>query len=85
MPKLLFVTYQEAMSSKKHGEREPIERNLGHLWGKYPAYNEENTVVVSNFYNAVEDFQRNDIVLPEFDPKRGRTDFLDDMHMNYLY
>ena len=41
--------------------------------------------MVSNFYNEVEDFQRNDLILPEFDPKMGRTDFLGDMHLNNAY
>ena len=59
-------------------------RNLANIWAKYPQYDETNTLMISNFYNQVEDFQRNDIVIPEFDPVRGRTDFLDDLHMSYV-
>ena len=63
----------------------PLARNLANIWAKYPQYSEENTLMVSNFYNEVEDFQRNDIVIPQFDPKSGRTDFLDDLHLDYLH
>lgn len=62
----------------------PMVRNLANIWAKYPQYSEENTLMISNFYNEIEDFQRNDIVLPEFNPKIGKTDFLDDLHLNYV-
>ena len=41
--------------------------------------------MVSNFYNEIEDFQRNDIILPIFDPKLGSTDFLDDQHLTFFH
>ena len=34
----------------------PMTRNLGNVWSKYPQYNEENTVMISPFYNAIPDF-----------------------------
>ena len=40
--------------------------------------------MISNYFNKIEDFQRNDIVIPEYEPRVGRTDFLNDMHMTYL-
>jgi len=40
--------------------------------------------VVQNFFNVIEDFQRNDIVLPIYHPKEGTTDFLDDGHMTFV-
>ena len=63
----------------------PMVRNLANVWAKYPQYNEENTIMISNYYNEVEDFQRNDLIIPEFDPKLGKTDFLDDMHLNNTF
>ena len=39
--------------------------------------------MISNYYNKIEDFQRNDIVIPEYEPHHGQTDFLNDMHMTY--
>jgi hypothetical protein len=41
--------------------------------------------MVSNFYNQLDDFQRNDIVIPIFDPKVGKTDFLDDKYMSWTF
>jgi len=63
----------------------PIGRNLDSIFEKYRDYNEKNTVVISNFTNPIGDFQRNDLVIPKFDPKLGRTDFLDDKHMSYVH
>ncbi|CDW85004.1 UNKNOWN [Stylonychia lemnae] len=63
----------------------PISRNLGSIFQKYPQYDEQSTIVVSNFYNKMEDFQRNDLVLPMYHPKVGTTDFIDDRHMHFLY
>ena len=62
----------------------PMARNLANIWARYPQYSEENTLMVSNFYNEIEDFQRNDVIIPEFDPKLGRTDFHDDVHLSYV-
>ena len=59
-------------------------RNLANIWAKYPQYGEKNTLMVSTKLNGIEDFQRNDIVIPEYNPKHGRTDFLDDKHLNYV-
>ena len=60
-----------------------MTRNLGNVWSKYPQYNEENTIMVSPFYNMIPDFQRNDIVIPEFNPF-GQTDFQSDLHLSYV-
>ena len=88
--RLLFVTYTDRNKVKNADFEDPhkicplpMARNLANIWAKYPQYSEENTVLISNFFNEIEDFQRNDIVLPVFAPKVGRTDFLDDMHLDY--
>lgn len=62
----------------------PIKRDLEIVFNKYSLYNMENTVMISNFKNEIEDFQSNDIVLPVYDPLKGTTDFLDDKHMSFL-
>jgi hypothetical protein len=92
MQQLLFVTFtdreKEPIAQEfydpNHVKPAPLARNLANIWAKYPQYSEENTLMVSNFYNEIEDFQRNDIVIPQFDPKSGSTDFLDDLHLDYL-
>jgi len=90
--RLLFVTYTDRNKVKNADFEDPhkicplpMARNLANIWAKYPQYSEENTVLISNFFNEIEDFQRNDIVLPVFAPKVGRTDFLDDMHLDYAH
>ena len=62
-----------------------MARNLSSVFAKYPQYDETNTIVVSNHYNTIEDFQRNDLIIPEYHPRVGKTDFADDKHMFYLY
>ena len=62
-----------------------MTRNLANVWNKYPQYTEENTLMVSNYYNEIEDFQRNDVIIPEYHPLMGKTDFLDDQHINNSY
>lgn len=62
-----------------------MSRNLASVYARYAQYDETNTIVVSNFYNSIEDFQRNDLVIPEYHPRLGKTDFADDRHMFYLY
>ena len=84
---LLFVTCTERPEPAEENSSitpKSMPKNLANIWAKYPQYNEENTLVLSNNWNEIEDFQRNDIVLPEFEPKFGRTDFLNDMHMNWF-
>ena len=41
--------------------------------------------MVSNYFNAIDDYHRNDLVLPLYDPKMGKTDFLDDKHLAWTY
>ena len=60
-----------------------MARNLANIWAKYPQYSEKNTVMVSSFPNEIEDFQRNDVVIPNFDPF-GQTDMHSDLHLSYL-
>ena len=62
----------------------PIWRSLGALFHDFPEYNYENTVVVSNFANTLEDDKMNDLILPQYHPKISKTDFFDDKHMRYL-
>ena len=64
---------------------EGYPRNFSSVWQKFPQYNEENTVMVSNFFNQIEDFQRNDLTLPLFHPVEGKTDFLDDKHLVWTH
>ena len=61
-----------------------ISRNFSNIWHKYPHYNETNTLMISNFYNLEEEYQRNDLILPQYHPRLGQTDFLDDRHLGYL-
>ena len=77
---LLFVTFDESGSLTP----KPSAKNLANIWAKYPQHSEQSTIVVSSQWNEVVDFQRNDIVLPEFEPKLGRTDFLSDSHLTWL-
>ena len=72
---LLFVTLTGDSSNSK---------NLANIWAKFPQFSEQNTVVLSHAYNDIVDFQRNDIVLPQFEPKLGRTDFLGDSHLSWV-
>ena len=62
-----------------------MERNYSNIWTKFPQYKEENTLMISNYRNMIDDFQTNDIVLPYYDPKAGHTDFLDDKHFQWLH
>ena len=85
--RLLFVTCNARTETKDDDHRiKPIEvqRNYSNIWTKFPHYNETNTLMISNFYNLEEEFQRNDLVLPQYHPKLGHTDFLDDRHLGYL-
>ena len=83
--RLLFVTYTARGERDATSDRsvKPIEiaRNYTNIWQKYPQYDETNTLMISNFYNLEEEFRRNDLVLPQFHPRLGQTDFLDDKHL----
>jgi hypothetical protein len=61
-----------------------MERNFSSIWHKFPQYNDENTLMISNFYNQIADYNSNDIVLPTFDPVNGTADFLDDKHLKWM-
>lgn len=39
--------------------------------------------MISNHYNEIEDYQRNDLILPNYDPIKGQVDFLDDKHLTF--
>jgi len=41
--------------------------------------------MVSNYLNQHDEYHRNDFILPLYDPKYGRTDFLDDKHLIWSY
>lgn len=58
----------------------PMERNYQAIWQKYTQYDETNTLMVSNHYNQIEEFKRNDLVIPEFSPNTG-NDFFDDKYL----
>ncbi|CAI2379032.1 unnamed protein product [Moneuplotes crassus] len=87
---LLFVFYssnreQVTQSDSIHDiEPIPMKRDLKMIYDKYSFHNEENTVMISNFPNELDDYHYNEIVLPLYDPLRGQTDFEDDKHMSYL-
>lgn len=91
---MLFVSFtnREAISkgdlakSDEHDIKPfPLARNLSQIYAKYPQYDEASTIMVSNHHNLLEDYQRNDILVPEFHPKMGKTDFLDDKHLFYFH
>ena len=71
----------ETSSGEVSPESKPMARNYSGIWAKYSQYNESNTLMVSNHMNLIEDFQRNDLVLPTFHPTKGTTDFMDDKHL----
>ena len=60
-----------------------MARDFAGLWHKYSQYNETNTVMISPFYNLIEDYQRNDLILPLYDPITGVTDMHDDKHLTF--
>ena len=41
--------------------------------------------MISNYLNYHEEFHRNDLILPLYDPKKGKTDFLDDKHLVWTH
>ena len=41
--------------------------------------------MISNYFNNFEEFHRNDLVLPLYDPIFGKTDFLDDKHLAWTH
>ena len=41
--------------------------------------------MVSNYFNEYDEYHRNDLILPLYDPKFGKTDFLDDKHLIWGY
>ena len=64
---------------------EPMERNFTNVWMKFPMYTSENTLMISNYHNKIDEYHGNDIVLPVFDPRKGKTDMMDDKHLMWLY
>lgn len=90
--RLLFVSFTNRENLGKSSAFEndmdtkpiPLARNLSSIYAKYPHYDASNSMVISNFSNELEDFQRNDLVIPEYNPLVGKTDFLDDKHLRYL-
>ena len=90
--RLLFVIYnkdrgtESLMSAQTNKSVAPLamERNFSSIWHKFPQYNDENTLMISNNYNLNQDFNSNDIVLPTFDPNLGNADFLDDKHLSWM-
>jgi len=87
LTQLLFVSFDPTRSSSEEDDMrsQPMSRNLSSVFQRYPHFDETNTLMVSNHHNLVEEFQRNDIVIPEYHPRLGRTDFADDRHMFYLH
>lgn len=41
--------------------------------------------MISPFYNVYDEFKRNDLVIPEYHPQGGVTDFLDDKYLQYVF
>ena len=87
---LLFVFYtgnrEQLMNNYDENNVDPlpIKRDLEMVYDKYSFHNEENTVVISNHANIIEDYRTNEIIVPLFDPYLGTTNFLDDQHINYM-
>ena len=90
MNRLLFVLYNQEGGTVDHEARraesfEGFARNFTSVWQKFPLYSVENTVMVSNYLNKIDEFHRNDLILPLFDPMYGHTDFTDDKHLAWVH
>ena len=82
--RLLFVTFNK---DAKQGDPTsvPMARNFSNIWHKFGNYDETNTIMVSPFENKVEDFTRNDLILPNYSPKEGEIDFMGDKHLGWTF
>lgn len=40
--------------------------------------------MISPYYNNLDEFKRNDLVIPEYHPTAGSSDFLDDKYLQYV-
>eukprot|EP00347_Sterkiella_histriomuscorum_P009142 403342359 len=64
---LLFVSYtgQDATNNQNlenAGRSKKMGRNLSNVFGKYQHFDETNTLMISNHYNQIEEFQQNDTI-----------------------
>ena len=79
------VNASEQLKRRSQVNFEGFPRNFAPVWQKFPQYTQENTLMISNYFNCHEEFHRNDLVVPLYDPKLGKTDFLDDKHLAWAH
>ena len=61
-----------------------MARNFSGIWSKFAQYDETNTLMISPFSNTIEEFQRNDLLIPNYSPLAGsETDLVADTHLGY--
>merc|ERR1712045_984578 len=87
---LLFVMYnkdaREGNDMRCSADRlSDYTRDFAPVWQKFSQYDETNTLMISNYFNNIDEFTRNDLILPLYHPRLGKTDFLDDKHMVWLH
>lgn len=56
----------------------PIQRDLGQVFGKFPQYEESNTMVVSTQRNLVGKYGLNDVIVPRYSPEAMGEKFMAD-------
>ena len=62
-----------------------MERNFSGIWSKFSQYDESNTLMISPFSNEIEEFQRNDLIIPNYSPLAGsETDLVADTHLGWV-
>jgi hypothetical protein len=66
-------------------DTEQIERDLNIIFDKNKEYDENNTIIISNYENKIEKYLDNDLIVPKFHPTMGSTHFTMDGYMYYLY
>lgn len=59
-------------------------KELRNIFEKFPEFDLNNTVIISNYPNMVEKYQTNDLIVPKFDPRFSRSSFEGDMILHTL-
>lgn len=75
---LLFIMATNRVLYGDHPEHTPIKirKDLTSVYGRFPGYNEGNTIVVTVQDNLMEAHSRNDLKVPEYSP--NNPDFIQD-------
>jgi hypothetical protein len=82
---LKFVLFTKPPEDSKTLLPFPAKRDLRIIFDKYPQYDENNTIIFSNFKNENSDYRTNEVILPLYHPEIGTTQFNLDAHMYYVY